>query len=99
MWVLAWPSHATSHAAMAASFNQMDPPDHTRIRLLVNNAFSRRRIEERQGRILEVIGELVGEMKRKPQFDLVTDFAFHLPIIVASEIIGIPTADRERFRI
>lgn len=84
--------------SLAASFNQMDPPDHTRIRLLVNNAFSRRRIEERQGRILEVIGELLGAMKRKPQFDLVTDFAFHLPIIVASEIIGIPTKDRDLFR-
>jgi cytochrome P450 len=85
--------------SLAASFNQMDPPDHTRIRLLVNSAFSRRQVEERRGRILEVIGELVAEMKRKPQFNLVTDFAFHLPIIVASEIIGIPTVDRERFRV
>ena len=85
--------------SLAASFNQMDPPDHTRIRLLVNSAFSRRSVEGRRGRILEVIGELLAVMKRKPQFDLVTDFAFHLPIIVASEIIGIPTADRERFRV
>jgi cytochrome P450 len=84
--------------SLAASFNQMDPPDHTRIRMLVNSAFSRRRIEERRERILTVIGELLAEMKRKPQFDLVTDFAFHLPIIVASEIIGIPTSDRELFR-
>ena len=84
--------------SLAASFNQMDPPDHTRIRLLVNNAFSRRRIEERQGRILEVIGELLAAIKGKPQFNLVTDFAFHLPIIVASEIIGIPTKDRDLFR-
>ena len=85
--------------SLAASFNQMDPPDHTRIRLLVNSAFSRRQVEERRGRILEVIGELVAGMKKKSQFDLVTDFAFHLPIIVASEIIGIPTVDRERFRV
>ena len=85
--------------SLAASFNQMDPPDHTRIRLLVNSAFSRRQVEERRGRILQVIGELIDGMKRKPRFDLVTDFAFHLPIIVASEIIGIPTADRERFRV
>src|SRR5580693_8512230 len=34
---------------LAASFNQMDPPDHTRIRALVVSAFSRRSVEERRG--------------------------------------------------
>jgi cytochrome P450 len=84
--------------SLAASFNQMDPPDHTRIRMLVNSAFSRRSVEERRGRILDVIGELLEAAVRKERFDLVSDFAFHLPIIVASEIIGIPAQDRERFR-
>lgn len=84
--------------SLAASFNQMDPPDHTRIRMLVNAAFSRRRIEDRRGRILGVIGELLDQVARRERFDLVSDFAFHLPIIVASEIIGIPSADREQFR-
>jgi cytochrome P450 len=84
--------------SLAASFNQMDPPNHTRIRMLVNAAFSRRRIEDRRGRILAVIGELLDQVARKERFDLVGDFAFHLPIIVASEIIGIPAADREQFR-
>lgn len=84
--------------SLAASFNQMDPPDHTRIRVLVNAAFSKRSVEGRRGRILAVIGELLDEAAKKPRFDLVADFAFHLPIIVASEIIGIPTADREKFR-
>lgn len=84
--------------SLAASFNQMDPPNHTRIRMLVNSAFSRRSVEERRPRILQVIGELLGEAGSKGTFDLVSDFAFHLPIIVASEIIGIPPEDREKFR-
>jgi cytochrome P450 len=84
--------------SLAASFNQMDPPDHTRIRMLVNSAFSRRSVEERRGRILDVIGGLLDEAAKKERFDLVSDFAFHLPIIVASEIIGIPAQDREQFR-
>jgi cytochrome P450 len=84
--------------SLAASFNQMDPPDHTRIRMLVNSAFSRRSVEERRGRILDVIGGLLDDAANKGTFDLVSDFAFHLPIIVASEIIGIPTRDREQFR-
>ena len=83
---------------LAASFNQMDPPDHTRIRALVVSAFSRRSVEERRERILEVLGGLLDAAAAKREFDLITDFAFHLPIIVASEIIGIPTDDREAFR-
>lgn len=83
---------------LAQSFNQMDPPDHTRIRALVVSAFSRRSVEARRERIAEVIGGLLDAAGAKGRFDLITDFAFHVPIIVASEIIGIPTDDREAFR-
>ena len=85
--------------SLAQSFNQMDAPDHTRIRALVVSAFSRRNIDERQGRIREVIDGLLDEASRKGEFDLITDFAFHVPIIVASEIIGIPTDARDQFRV
>jgi cytochrome P450 len=84
---------------LAQSFNQMDAPDHTRIRALVVSAFSRRSVEERRDRIWALIDELLDTAAAKGEFDLVTDFAFHIPIIVASEIIGIPAADREEFRI
>src|SRR5580658_3434351 len=82
---------------LAQSFNQMDAPDHTRIRGLVVSAFSKRNIEERGPRIQAVVDELLDAAAAKGEFDLITDFAFHLPIIVASEIIGIPAADREQF--
>lgn len=84
--------------SLAHSFNQMDAPDHTRIRALVQSAFSRRAVEERRARIVEVIGGLLDAAIAKGTFDLVEDFAFHIPIIIASEIIGIPPADRDRFR-
>lgn len=80
------------------SFNLSDPPVHTRLRGLVNQAFSRRAAEHKRDRIEAVAGELVAAAKAKGTFDLVRDLGFHLPIIVASEIIGIPTEDREKFR-
>jgi len=83
---------------LAQSFNQMDAPGHTRIRALVVSAFSRRSVEARADRIAQVIAELLDAAGAKGRFDLITDFAFHVPIIVASEIIGIPTDDREAFR-
>ncbi|HEY1709979.1 MAG TPA: cytochrome P450 [Rhizomicrobium sp.] len=84
--------------SLAHSFNQMDAPDHTRIRALVQAAFSRRAVEERRARIAAVIDELLDVAIAKSTFDLVADFAFHIPIIVASEIIGIPAEDRDKFR-
>ena len=84
--------------SLAHSFNQMDAPDHTRIRALVQAAFSRRAVEERRARIAEVIATLLDAAIAKGTFDLVSDFAFHIPIIVASEIIGIPHRDRDKFR-
>jgi cytochrome P450 len=80
------------------SFNLSDPPVHTRLRGLVNQAFSRRAAEHKRERIEAVAVELVAAAKAKGTFDLVRDLGFHLPIIVASEIIGIPTEDREKFR-
>ncbi len=80
------------------SFNLSDPPVHTRLRGLVNQAFSRRAADHKRERIETVAGELVDAAKAKGTFDLVKDLGFHLPIIVASEIIGIPTEDREQFR-
>ena len=84
--------------SLAQSFNQMDAPGHTRIRALVVSAFSRRSVEARRERIAEVIDELLDAAGAKGRFDLIADVAFHLPIIVASEIIGIPADDREAFR-
>lgn len=86
-------------ASLNRSFNQMDAPDHTRIRRLVQGAFSRRTAEGWRARIAAVIDELLDRAATGGHFDLVTDFAFHLPIIVASEIIGIPAGDREDFRV
>lgn len=88
----------TMSKGLALSFNQQDPPDHARVRKLVNQAFSRREISERADKIQAVVDALMADVKAKGEFDLITDFAFHLPIIVASDIIGIPSEDRDLFR-
>ncbi|MBV9904217.1 MAG: hypothetical protein JO346_06510, partial [Alphaproteobacteria bacterium] len=54
--------------SLAHSFNQMDAPDHTRIRALVQSAFSRRAVEERRARIAQVIDELLDAALAKGTF-------------------------------
>jgi cytochrome P450 len=80
------------------SFNLMDPPDHTRLRRLVAKAFAAQATERERPRIQATVDELLDAAERRGEMDLVGDFAYPLPIIITTEIIGIPDVDRERFR-
>lgn len=73
----------------------MDPPDHTRLRSLVSTAFTRRSVEELRPRIEAISAELLNAVDE--EFDLVSQFAYPLPIAVIAELLGVPLGDRERF--
>jgi cytochrome P450 len=75
---------------------QSDPPDHTRLRLLVRQAFTPRSIESYRGRIQEIVDRLLEPLRDSHQIDLVRDFAYPLPVFVVSEMLGAPTDDLER---
>jgi cytochrome P450 len=81
-----------------------DPPDHTRIRAVVNKAMRPRDAEEMRPRIHGIVAEALdqieehhGEGAREP-FDLVAEFAALIPVTVLAELLGIPPADVPRFR-
>ncbi len=73
-----------------------DPPDHTRLRTLVSQAFTPRRIEQLRGRVQGICDELL-DAARPGDFDLVRDYALPIPLTVISELLGIPKEDRQRF--
>lgn len=76
----------------------MDPPRHTELRSLVNRAFTRRVIAEREGAIRAVAAELVAAMAERGGGDLVEDLAKPLPAIVIADLLGVPRQDRGAFR-
>lgn len=76
----------------------MDEPDHTRLRSLVNRAFTARMVEQLAPRVQAIANELVDRVALVGEMDLIEAFAFPLPIIVIAEMLGVPAADRERFR-
>jgi cytochrome P450 len=80
------------------SMLRMDPPDHTRLRGLVNRAFTPRSIEKLRPRIEAIVDELLGEVRGRSGMDLVDALAYPLPVIVISEMLGVPTRDRARFK-
>jgi cytochrome P450 len=74
-----------------------DAPDHTRVRNLVNKAFTPRAVESLRSRIEGLIDEMLGRLEGATQCELVADFAAPLPVIVIAEMLGIPLEDRARF--
>jgi cytochrome P450 len=75
-----------------------DPPDHTRMRRLVVKAFTRRQVESLRPRITEFARALLDRLAGRSEADLVAEYAFPLPTMVISELIGVPLEDQERFR-
>nr|WES10804.1 cytochrome P450 [Streptomyces sp.] len=74
-----------------------DPPDHARLRGLVNKAFTARRVEQLRDRIQQITDDLLDGMQaRGRQADYIADVAERLPITVVCALFGIPDADRDR---
>ena len=76
----------------------MDPPDHTRVRKLVNKAFTPKRIAALRDHIEAIVRELADEAQAKGTFDLIHDVAEPLPAIVIAELLGVPVEDHRQFR-
>jgi len=72
-----------------------DPPYHTRVRTLVNKAFSPKSIEELRPRAKLLVGRLIDELPVDDEVDFLGRFAFQLPVVVISEYLGIPTESRD----
>lgn len=75
-----------------------DPPDHTRLRKLVAQAFTPRRVEA----LTPVVGGLVDaaldRMGELGSCDLIEQLAFPLPFQVITELLGMPDVDTDRLR-
>jgi pimeloyl-[acyl-carrier protein] synthase len=75
-----------------------DPPDHTRLRSLVNQAFTPKRIRDLEPRIRQLAEELFSSVKDRGEMDFMADFAIPMPIFVIAELLGVPREDRSLFR-
>jgi cytochrome P450 len=74
-----------------------DPPDHTRLRGLVNKAFTPRAVEALRDNVERMVEQLLAKQRGKQTFDLIGEFAYALPVLVICELLGIPPEDRDRF--
>jgi len=75
-----------------------DPPEHTRLRGLVNKAFTPRRIAELAPRLETLIRELFDDILERGETDWIHDVAEPVPAIVIAELLGVPPEDHRQFR-
>jgi cytochrome P450 len=92
------PDPDSIYGAIEGHMLNRDPPDHGRLRRLVNRAFTARRVERLRPRITAITAGLLDAMSTQREVDLLASFAFPLPITVICELLGIPVADRDDFR-
>jgi cytochrome P450 len=75
-----------------------DAPDHTRVRTLVNKAFTARRVESLRDHIQEVADKLLDAVAARGEMDVIADFAYPLPATIICELLGVPVAEQDTFK-
>lgn len=84
-------------ASLANTMLVLDPPDHTRLRGLVNKAFTARRVADMRPRIKALVDEQLDRVIGSGQMDVIRDLAHRLPVIVICDMLGIPEEHRAPF--
>lgn len=92
------PVRADVWAATERHMLAADPPHHTRLRRLVQAAFTPGRIDGMTAVVTDITDRLLDGLDRPGVHDLIAKVAFPLPIAVICELLGVPAADRATFR-
>ena len=75
-----------------------DPPNHRKLRNLVNQAFTPRSVARLSGRVTEITQELLDEVRQRGTMDVISELAFPLPAKVIAEMLGVPSEDWDIFK-
>lgn len=76
-----------------------DPPRHTELRSVVDDAFEPRAVRAMEPRIREIASELLDDaLADGDRFDLVEALSYPLPVMVIADMLGVPREERDRFK-
>ena len=73
----------------------LDPPDHTRLRKIVNKGFTPKHIRELSAMLQRRAHSIVAEVAERGSADFVVDIASELPLQAIAELMGVPQEDRK----
>lgn len=96
------PTAGAALRMMDRSILRTNPPDHGRMRSLISQVFTPRRVAALQPSVVAAVETLLDRLTERGadggMVDFMDEFAFQLPVTVICELLGIPTADRHQFR-
>jgi cytochrome P450 len=76
--------------------SRSDGPDHERRRRIAHRTFTPRRIAELDAATYRYAAEMIERMAAEGETDLMAGLAYHLPLMLICDLLGVPPADRER---
>ena len=76
-----------------------DPPDHTRMRALINKVFTVRAMESLRPRVQKIVDDLLDAAAPNGQMDVMAALAYPLPVAIISQILGIPARGQRQLRL
>ncbi|MGH9133524.1 MAG: cytochrome P450 [Ilumatobacteraceae bacterium] len=82
----------------AKTILNLDPPDHTRLRRLVSQAFTPSAIERLRPRVQSMVDAVLDRAAERGSIELIDELAFPVPFRVISELLDMPTARAEELR-
>jgi cytochrome P450 len=80
-------------AQLGRPFLFLNPPDHTRLRHLVGKAFAPSAVAILRPRIERLVAQLLNDALANGEVDLISDFAYPLPVTVICDLLGVPSKD------
>ncbi|MGW4354599.1 cytochrome P450 [Nocardia sp. NPDC004582] len=89
-WLLAKTDPGLPNLGEPPSMLVTDPPDHTRYRRIVGQAFGPKAIAALERRIAEVANDLIDGLEAQPRPDLIGDFSARMPVTIIAEMLGLP---------
>ena len=75
----------------------MDPPEHTRLRKLLNKGFSPAAIEGLRPQVEAVVDQMLAPLKHGSEVELMREFANAMPVRIISELLGVPQEMNDTF--
>ena len=85
-------------SAVSSWMLMIDPPDHTRLRGIVNKAFTPRVVENMRALIQQLIDDMLARVKEQKRMELMADVANPLPAMVIAAMLGVPGSDQPQFK-
>ena len=89
------PVNPTPAAGAGKMLITIDPPQHVRLRRLVNKGFTPRMVAQLEPEVRAISGRIIDAVAPRGECDFVTDIAAQLPLAVICTMLGVPDEDRD----